>query len=242
MNTLASLSGGAPVKATLKESDTKKVAFNFNPQKIGISHAHQRQPVNSGTRGGAGASPSGNADGSGKTPLIHQDQVTQVGPTTITLSDLVFDGAGTVDACKMLLGWSYPHVQEGSSTAAELTKLTFTWGNSISYSVTLVSVDISYVRFTSSGQPIRATANLRLQYEGTPPPGTNPTSGGIPGRRSHTLVSGENLQHVAMANYGKPGAWRALAAANGIEDPLAVQPGTIIYLPAPAELADGRPR
>jgi nucleoid-associated protein YgaU len=53
------------------------------------------------------------------------------------------------------------------------------------------------------------------------------------------MVAGENLQHIATANYGRPGAWRALAAANGIEDPFAVRPGTVIYLPAVTELTDG---
>lgn len=231
-------SGGAVTHAVLKESETKKVIFDFNPEKISISHRHERQTVNSGNKAKDGQGQPGGADG-GKTPLVHEDKVTEVGPTTITVNDVLFDGLTVVDDCKKLLGWTYPNLKQGSATAAELTKLTFTWGDVIDYPVTIRQATITYERFTPSGTPIRAKANLDLQYEGTPPPGTNPTSGGIPGRRSHTLVAGENLQHIATSNYGRPGAWRALAAANGIEDPLAVQPGTIIYLPAPSELADG---
>jgi len=231
----------AGTKATLTDG-TNPVSFNFNPEFITISHRSPQRPVNSAKPGQTGQADPGAAGGGGdNAPLAHQSQVTEVGQTTIALSALVIDGSKTVDACKRLLGWSYP-VTQGSATAAELPKLTFTWGTAISYKVTISSVDITYERFTSSGQPVRATAKLTLQYEGDPPPGTNPTSGGIPGRRSHILVAGENLQHVATANYGRPGAWRALAAANGIEDPLAVQPGTVIYLPARTELADGGPR
>jgi hypothetical protein len=233
----------AQVKATLSDG-TNPVAFNFNPESITISHRAPQKHVNSAKQGqGSQDQPgaTGAGGGAGGAPLAQQTQVTDVGGTTISLSDLIINGSGTVDTCKRLLGWSYPATQ-GSTTAAELPKLTFTWGTALSYKVTISSVDITYERFTSSGQPVRAKAKLTLQYEGDPPPGTNPTSGGIPGRRSHILVAGENLQHVAMANYGKPGAWRALAAANGIEDPLAVQPGTVIYLPAPAELANGGPR
>jgi nucleoid-associated protein YgaU len=235
----AALPDGAQTNATLSDSSNNTVYFDFNPQKITIAHASQRQTVPSSKQGSQ--SDTSTTGGTGGNPLDHQDQVTNVGATTIALADVIFNGVKTVDNCKQLLGWSYPSTQS-STTAAGLAKLTFKWGSSINYSVTMLSVDITYERFTPSGQPVRATAKIKLQYEGTTPPGTNPTSGGIPGRRSHILVSGENLQHVAMANYGKPGAWRALAAVNSIEDPLAVQPGTVIYLPAQAELGDGRPR
>jgi nucleoid-associated protein YgaU len=98
---------------------------------------------------------------------------------------------------------------------------------------------VTYERFTPDGKPIAAKATLRFNACSLPPTRTNPTSGGLPGRRAHTLVAGENLQHVAVANYGRPGAWRALAAANGVENPLAVRPGTAIYIPALAELEEG---
>lgn len=228
------------VSATLKESNAKQVVFDFNPQKIAISHSHQRQTVNTSNQGDHDQSQPSTAGGNdNKAPLFHKDKVTEVGATTITLSDILFNGDSTVDKCKMLLGWSYPNGEQGSATQADVTKLTFTWGTAINYSVTMVSVDVTYDRFTFSGKPIRAKVNLKMRYEGTTPPGTNPTSGGIPGRRRHTLVAGETLQHIATANYGRPGAWRALATANGIEDPLAIQPGTLIYLPARSELADG---
>jgi nucleoid-associated protein YgaU len=116
--------------------------------------------------------------------------------------------------------------------------LTFKWGT-LTYLVNLTTVNVTYERFTSAGTPIRASADLTFTTTKSPPTSTNPTSGGIPGRSSHTVVAGESLQHIATANYGRPGAWRALAAANGIEDPLAIQPGMIIYVPAPAELGDG---
>jgi nucleoid-associated protein YgaU len=36
---------------------------------------------------------------------------------------------------------------------------------------------------------------------------------------------------VAYAAYGDPGAWRDIAEANAIEDPLAVPAGTILRIP-----------
>ena len=113
---------------------------------------------------------------------------------------------------------------------------------SVCRKVNLIDATIKYERFTSDGTPIRAEVTIKLNARFLPPVRTNPSSGGIPGRSSHTLVTGENLQHIAMANYGRPGAWRALAAANGIENPLAVRPGMVIYVPAAGELADGSPQ
>ena len=42
----------------------------------------------------------------------------------------------------------------------------------------------------------------------------------------------ETLDQVAYANFGRTGLWRALAAFNGIDDPLRVQAGDSILLPA----------
>ena len=42
---------------------------------------------------------------------------------------------------------------------------------------------------------------------------------------------------MAYAEYGDPTLWRALAASNGIDDPLRVPRRHALLLPAPDELA-----
>jgi nucleoid-associated protein YgaU len=59
----------------------------------------------------------------------------------------------------------------------------------------------------------------------------------LPGRRAHTVTAGDSLARIATAQYGSPGRWRQIAAANGIEDPLRVRPGDRVYLPNPEELS-----
>jgi nucleoid-associated protein YgaU len=49
------------------------------------------------------------------------------------------------------------------------------------------------------------------------------------------VVAGDSLPSVAHAEYGDPRYWRAIAAANGIDDPARVQPGTHLLLPSPSE-------
>jgi len=236
------LSPGFPVSASLSEADSPggpTVIFAFNPQKISIQHSAKLQEIappkptddKKQTPSDTGTTTDNNAS------LGYEDRIRAMGAVTITIADLVFAGGGTVADCAQLLDWSNAVIPPGTQNA-RMPTLTFTWGTEISYSVNLISVDVNYERFTNAGKPIRAKVTLKFQSIQKPATGTNPTSGGIPGRRSHTMVAGENLQHIATATYGKPGAWRALAAANGIEDPLAVQPGTVIYMPSPAELDD----
>jgi nucleoid-associated protein YgaU len=69
-------------------------------------------------------------------------------------------------------------------------------------------------------------------------PLTNPTSGGRPGRARHLVTSDENLATIAQQAFGTPSAWRAIAEVNGIDDPSAIRPGDVVYLPAEDELAE----
>jgi phage tail-like protein len=68
------------------------------------------------------------------------------------------------------------------------------------------------------------------------PGARNPTSGGPAGRASHVLGAAETLHAVARRMYGSAQRWRDIAAANGIDDPFRVRPGTTLYLPSQAEV------
>lgn len=124
-----------------------------------------------------------------------------------------------------------------------LPVLLFSWGVGgalgISYKVTLDSVTVSYERFNSAGVPIYATANLTMKEYSEPLPFTNPSSGGPPGRTKHVVTAGENVVRIANQSYGTPTAWRAVAEANGLDDPLRIKPGRLLYLPGPGELEEG---
>jgi nucleoid-associated protein YgaU len=68
----------------------------------------------------------------------------------------------------------------------------------------------------------------------------NPTSGSQDVRRVHRTVAGDTLASVAYSEYGDPTQWRALAAYNGIDDPMRVRTGTALLLPVPEELVGVR--
>ncbi|OLR92394.1 LysM peptidoglycan-binding domain-containing protein [Actinokineospora bangkokensis] len=132
-----------------------------------------------------------------------------------------------------------------SSKSYQLPVLLFMWGvggplgNGTKVQLTAVSVD--YQRFDWTGIPVMAKVNMTLQVHQAELPGTNPSSGGIPGRGKHVLTQGEDVVRVATQAYGTPAAWRAVAEANGIDDPLRVRPGRVLHLPAPTELGQEVP-
>lgn len=131
----------------------------------------------------------------------------------------------------------------GFPIATELPLLSFQWGPPAAgffYLVRLEDVTIAYDRFDKLGLPLRATVSLSMREQpnvlGTLP--TNPSSGGLPGRSSHLVREGDNLTQITTEHYGHPKHWRALAKANGIDDPLRVKPGQYVYLPNMSEITD----
>jgi nucleoid-associated protein YgaU len=220
------------------------VTFDFNPEKVVMSrqaNVTSRPSSSSNSGSPAGASPS-----------IFRGAK----PASIALNNVVFYGGDTKSRCDQLLNWMSPGggllgsiasaalaAATGINLASRLPLVTFQWGPpeiGFMYDCNVTNVTINYNRFAASGIPIRAQVNIQLQEQPSPfgslP--TNPTSGGLPGRRAHTVTAGESLAGIATATYGAPGRWRAVADRNGIEDPLRIRPGDRIFLPNPNELAE----
>lgn len=116
-----------------------------------------------------------------------------------------------------------------------LPVLQFSWGKcgplGGNVPVTLEKVTIHYERWDPTGVPISAKIDLKLVEVIKKFPMTNPTSGGVSGRAMHTVQQGENLVQIANMAYGSPKAWRQVAEANNLDDPLRVRPGRTLTLP-----------
>ena len=48
------------------------------------------------------------------------------------------------------------------------------------------------------------------------------------------MQRGDTLSAIAQQEYGDAGRWRQIAAANGIANPRALQPGTVLTIPSSA--------
>ncbi|MFK0238349.1 CIS tube protein [Streptomyces vinaceus] len=219
------------------------VPFDFNPDKIQITrdahfHSYGSASSNTGTPAGSTGSTFKKAE-----------------PLKISLSEIVFSGLETKPLCDQLLNWMSPGAGKlgqavGGAMAVmsagkrnytnHLPIITFQWGPpqmGFLYQVMLQHTQISYTRFNRHGVPVRARVAMTLQEQpsllGTLP--TNPTSGGLPGRRGHTVTQGDDLVSLSRTHYGTTARWRDVADANAIDDPLRMRPGRTVYLPNPDE-------
>ncbi len=125
-----------------------------------------------------------------------------------------------------------PGTDEASNNGRPPT-VTFHWGDVHSFLAVLSDVAVSFVYFSSSGVPLRATAAVSLsQYEPSLAFGPqNPTSGTPRPSRVHRVQPGETLDRISARYYGDSTRWRVLASANGLEDPLALRPGALLDIP-----------
>lgn len=124
----------------------------------------------------------------------------------------------------------------GTSTSTNNARppwVQFHWGDFHSFKAVVSALDLSFEYFSKDGTPLRARAALVLtQYqEDTAFGPQNPTSGTPRPHRVHRVQPGETLDRIAALHLGDATAWRAIAEANGISDPLALRPGRLLAIP-----------
>jgi hypothetical protein len=114
----------------------------------------------------------------------------------------------------------------------------FQWGSfsTARFTAYVSSVDVTYSLFGTTGVPIRAACRMTLHEIPSRTEGQNPTSGALTARSVHRVVAGDSLQSLAWREYGNASAWRAIAEANGIDDPTRLPTGTELVLPAAGEV------
>lgn len=114
----------------------------------------------------------------------------------------------------------------------------FQWGSfsTARFTAYVSSVDVTYTLFGTTGVPIRATCQVSLHEIPSTTKGQNPTSGALTAQRVHRVVAGDSLPSLAWREYGDATAWRAIAEANGIDDPSRLPTGVELVLPAAQEV------
>jgi nucleoid-associated protein YgaU len=211
------------------------VTFDFNPEGLMVKRTADM------TNGATG---------------VTKGSTKKASPAQLSLSKAYLEGADVKGRAEQLLAWCEPGGgMLGKAIGAALGALSdgrmnltskqptliFMWGPFLMECV-LKSATITYERFDRSGEPTRGSVDIQLSEEpsllGMLP--TNPTSGGLPGRKRHVVSHGESLPLIAAQNYGHPGLWRAIADANGIDDPFRTAPGSVLFLPSVSEISAAR--
>ncbi|MCA9981804.1 MAG: LysM peptidoglycan-binding domain-containing protein, partial [Anaerolineales bacterium] len=127
-----------------------------------------------------------------------------------------------------------PDFKTADTTKATPPKIAFRWGN-FRFLGLLEKVKIKFTHFAHDGTPQRAKVSLMLKefrHRRVYPP-QNPSSGGD-GRveRAWEIRAGDRLDSIAAQVYGDASQWRMLANFNDITNPLALQPGARLLIPA----------
>jgi nucleoid-associated protein YgaU len=126
----------------------------------------------------------------------------------------------------------------GKKNTGRPPTVTFTWGQVLTFKAVPDSLSVQYTLFHPDGRPIRAAVKLSLiqvsrAEDGSSAAGEqkqNPTTRGDI-LRSHVVRDGDSLASIAHEAYGDPTGWRAIAEANGIDDPLRLRRGTTLTIP-----------
>jgi nucleoid-associated protein YgaU len=201
---------------------SKTVAFDFNPKEFTISKDAQWARTDSQVAAEAG-------------PV----QWRGPGPRRISGLEVFLDESASATATvlaktELLLDCCSPTAESIATGKPSGPFVRFSWGHQTGFIAIVTSVSVRYTMFRPNGDPYRAVATLSLEEVDVKTPRQNPTSGGLGTRRSHTLVEGEDLALVAHREYRRPGLWRNLAEANGVDDPMRLVPGRTLFVP-PAE-------
>ncbi|HEX5165941.1 MAG TPA: hypothetical protein VFV93_11140, partial [Thermomicrobiales bacterium] len=198
----------------------KSVEVDFNPQTLKLSYANENK---------GGDQPGGS-----------NKQFVGSGTSKLGV-ELVFDTTGTgVDVRKRTMDVAYfiqAKAQKDKKNTRVPPGISFEWGSFIFRGV-VNSISETLEYFSPEGVPLRATVSLdisrqEIEYmfgkpgQASAGPATSPKAG-TPGQAPlDTPRPGESLQQMAARN-GNSADWRAIAAANNIDDPLRLSAGALI--------------
>ena len=168
-------------------------------------------------------------------------QFTGAEPATLSV-DLLFDTYDTPEpeaakkSVKTLCTDKLLHLttveQHGDKHRPPVCRLK--WGDQgILFQGVLYQLEIQFTMFTAGGVPVRAAARCMFKQ----------WISNVADLKKQNLMSsdvakvwivkrGQSLATIASAEYGDPCAWRIIADANAIDNPLALMPGTRLLLPA----------
>jgi len=212
----------APVKAYLETERGQKVACLFNPSQLAISKSNSWTGGNSSGRNAPDLVFDGGESGSMSLNLIFD--TTDTGKAVTEYTNKL--------AALMNIDTQLPDYDSATNNGRPQW-VKFHWGDMHTFKAVITSMDLKFTYFSAAGVPLRATADINLtQYEPEANWGPqNPTSGTPSPHRLHQVNKGETLDRIAARHYKDSTKWRVIADANGITDPLALKPGSVLSIP-----------
>jgi LysM repeat protein len=106
----------------------------------------------------------------------------------------------------------------------------FNWG-SLSFVGVLERADQTFTMFLSTGIPVRATMAVSLKEVGQEQSQAGRLQSAHFTKR-HVVRRGDTLSSIAAEKHGDPALWRPIAEENDLDNPLALQTGQVLVIPA----------
>ena len=106
------------------------------------------------------------------------------------------------------------------------------WGTHTVFRGVLVRLDRRLTMFLPDGTPVRATLSctfVEIHTRSHAGVVREPHSADVV--KTRVVRRGDTLHSLAAEEYRDPALWRHIALANGVVDPLAVAPGTVLTIP-----------
>jgi len=127
----------------------------------------------------------------------------------------------------------------GDTNSARPPTVTFSWGQTVTFTAVCRNLAVSYTLFRPDGTPIRAFVSLTLmQVEKADSrsgsgaaAAQNPTTRASGRLSVHVVQEGDSLTSIAYNAYKDPTRWREIAEANSIDDPFRLRRGQALTVP-----------
>lgn len=119
-----------------------------------------------------------------------------------------------------------------TNNKSEPPHVAFQWG-SFHFEAVITSISQRFTLFSKDGLPLRTTVDVTFQQvkDEQKHHKQNPTSGGGPAMKTHTVQAGERLDWIAAQVYGDPTHWRLIAGQNQLTHPLRLREGQQLVIP-----------
>jgi hypothetical protein len=105
----------------------------------------------------------------------------------------------------------------------------FSWGL-FSFKGVLEKADQHFTMFDKEGTPVRATVDVVIKEVGQDQPQQQRFSADV--TKQHVVRRGDTLSGIATKYFEDPSLWREIARANNLDDPLSIEPGQVLVIPA----------
>lgn len=104
---------------------------------------------------------------------------------------------------------------------------------SLQFRCVLTKASQKFVLFLSDGRPVRARVSVSFTEFIDPEREARQVNRQTADfSKVHTVSDGETISLIAFLHYEKPRLWRAIAIANGIDDPRALRAGMTLSIPS----------